>query len=389
MNGNMHRVGIFTTSGRDALYSPFINSVLYLSQCGYKVDIFALASDKFPAPEFNSADIQYIPIRLSRSHVPGGSQLITLLRINRLLRDKQYHFFIGFDPGGLINAAVLGVLRKTPYIYHSLEIVSESTLSTRRQRLKKFLERLLSKQAVLTITQDEVRADILARENRLDRNQVTVVYNAPLGEPLPAKSSWLRDRFRIPETQYIVLAVGSLIEEHLVDQIAESVSGWPEQFTLVLHGWFASEAFEKRLRQIANSQSDRVFISTELLPHDKRHLVFQSADIGLAFYKPVNENLRYVGAAAGKIFDFMRCGVPVIANDLPGMKELIEGNQWGVVISDSSAIPHVLSMIERHYQKYRDQSLRAFERYDFARSYARALNRILVKIGFDVNIQTR
>lgn len=367
---------MFTVSKLDFISAPLINSAIYLSECGYKVDIFALASDKFPVPRFASGDITYVPYRLPHPNAPGTTFIATPCRLNMLLGRKRYSFFVGFDPGGLVNAAVLGILRRTPYIYHSLEIVSESTLTNWRRKLDKQIERWLSRGAVLTITQDELRADVLARENRLDRSQVAVVYNAPLGEPFPARSSWLRDRFGIPETKYIVLGVGSLIERHMVDEIAASVKSWPDQFVLVLHGWFSDEAFEKRVYQIAEGQPNRIFVSTTLLPYEHKYLVFQSADVGVVFYKPVDDNHRYVGAAAGKLFDFMRCGVPVVVIDLPGMRELVEGNWCGVVVADSSGIAQALSKIHHHYQEYRDQSLSAYRRYDFAQSYAKALMRI-------------
>ncbi len=370
------RVGIFTALEYNLVSSPLINSIIYLSQHGYYVDIFAAPSKKFPAPEFDSSKVQYIPVKLPKFRLPWITQILKILIIRRKQRGKKYDFFIGFDPGGLKSAAILGLIRKTPYLYHSLEIYTEEAASKPYQRLQKSFERLLNRFAVFTITQDEVRADILTRENKLDRDKVLSVYNAPMGGVLLEKSSWLRERLKIPDKQCIILGVGSLIEEHMVEEIAKSVSVWPKGVVLVLHGWFPNKVFESKLRYIAKSQPGRIFISTELLPHDRKYLVFQSADIGLAFYKPINDNFRYVGAAAGKIFDFFRCGVPVIANDLPGFDKLIKKAGCGELVKDCSDLGSALQHILKSRDDYSKAAVNSFLKHEFSRNYKPVLNRL-------------
>lgn len=371
------RVAMFTAGKCNFISSPLINSAEYLASQGYAVEIYAVESDEFDAPTFASPDISYIPYPVPESRIVGSVFLSTPYRLNRLMGRNTYQFFVGFDPTGLVFAALLGKWRRTPYVYHSLEIVSESSLVGWRRKFDKKIERWFNGGAVLTITQDQHRADVLARENHLDRERIAVVYNSPLGDILPDKSQWFRERFDIPPTKFIVLGAGSLMKHHMIDRIVETVESWPEPFVLVLHGWFWGEGFEEKIREIADEHRDRVFISTTLLPHADKYQVFQSADIGLVFYDSIDDNLHFVGAAAGKLFDFMRCGVPVIALNLPGMKELIEDSGAGVVVDNVTDIPNALVDISHDYAHYNKRSLLAFDQYDFARSYEGALARIL------------
>lgn len=370
------RVAMFTGKALDFISAPLINSAEYLASLGYLVDIFARESRWLPVPTFDSFNISYIPYRIIDASFPGKTFLGTPHQLDRMMGDGPYEFFVGFDLPGLINAAMLGKWRRTPYIYHSLEIDCEAALLGWQRKFDKRIERWLNRGAALTITQDEYRADLLAFENHIDRERISVVYNSPFGELLPEKSDWLRQRFDIPSTKQIVLVVGSLIKEHMVDLIAATVESWPTQFVLVMHGWFSDKSIEEEVRRIAARNNERMFISTTLLPYSERNLVFQSANIGLIFYNPITDNHRYVGAAAGKLFDFMRCGVPVIAIDLPGMKELVEDSGAGAVVQDVTQIPATLDHILQDYGQYRDRSLATFDRYSFAQSYARALARI-------------
>lgn len=373
------RVALFSTTGSDMLSSPLINSAEYLGAQGYLVDVFGVESTQFAAPTFLSPNITYIPYRVTETQIPGTKLLFALYRLNRLVGRKSYEFLIGFDPPGLINAAVLGKWRRTTYVYHSLEICSEATLVDWREKFFKRIERWLNRGAILTITQDDQRADILARENRLDRGRIAVVYNSSFGDPLPEKSRWMRERFDIPSAKRVVLCVGLLSGVHMADLIAESVGSWPETFVLVLHGWFSVHRpdIEEKIRRIAAQHPDKVFISDTVLPPAEKYRAFQSVDIGLVFYKPINDNLRYVGAASGKLFDFMRCGVPIIALDLPGMKELVEDSGAGVLVPAAMEIPGALTSILSDYEHYSESSLAAFGQYSFAQSYEAALTRIL------------
>ena len=376
-NNTNKRVGIFSNSGYDIISNPLMNTVQYLCQLDYRVDIYGRQSKNFDLPFFDNEKVQYIIPKQSKHSIPYLNGILRLYSIYKhYLRGKRYDFFIGFDPGGLQDAACLGILTKTPYIYHSLEIVSMTDLTNYKSYIKKFIERILNKYALFTITQDELRANLIERENKIPREKIKIVYNSSIGNVIKTKSNWLRNNLAIPNDKVIVLAVGSLIKEHMIEEIVCCSSSWPKKYVLVLHGWFPDDEIEDRIKRCAIKYPERIYISEKILPFKDKYLISSSADIGLVFFKPVNENMRYTGAAAGKLFDFIQCGVPIIANNLPGMKNLVEDNGCGIVVDETEEIAHAVSAIDADYKLYSEKSCKAFLKYDFCNCYKNVLAEI-------------
>jgi hypothetical protein len=70
--------------------------------------------------------------------------------------------------------------------------------------------------------------------------------------------------------------------------------------------------------------------------------------VGVIPYQPVDLNTRY--CSPNKLFDFIECAVPIVANDLPYLRRIVGGDGLGVVA-----------------------------RLDGPESYADALNRVLTR----------
>lgn len=381
-NNTNKRVGIFSNSGYDIISNPLMNTVQYLCQLDYYVDIYGKQIKNFDLPLFDNEKVQYIIPTQSKRSIPYLNRILRLYSVYKhYLRGKRYDFFVGFDPDGLQDAACLGILTKTPYIYHSLEIVSASYLTSFKSCTKKYIERMLNKYALFTITQDELRVNLLEKNNRISRKKIKIVYNSSLGNVIKVKSDWLRNNLAIANDKVIVLAVGSLIKEHMIEEIVACSLTWPDKYVLVLHGWFPREKIENKIKQYSKKYPERIYISDKVLSFKDKYLVFSSADVGLVFFKPLNENMRYAGASAGKLFDFIQCGVPVIANNLPGMKNLVEDNGCGIVVDEIEEIAHVVSAIIADYKLYSDKSYKAFLKYDFSNCYEKILAEIENKIS--------
>jgi len=381
-NKKSKRVALCTMSGYDIISSPLVNLAKYLVQRGYEVDIFCVGSNKFPALHFDEAKICLIIANLPPSRIPFYKFFRIVAVFMKKAKKNSYSFLIGYDPKGLKVAALFSVFWRVPFVYHSLEISSMVLFLGWRQRAAKWLENILSKRALFCITQDETRAKCLSKENGVARDKILVLPNSPLGKSMPQKSRYFRDKFSIVDSKVMVLLVGSLIPEHMIEELVEAALYWPDQYVLVLHGWFADKKFEQRIRDSIVKNKDKIYLSTEVFPFKEKLLVFQSADIGLAFYRPINDNFIYVGAAAGKIFDFLRCGVPVIANDLPGMEELLTKPGCGEVVKSCEDIGAILSVISLKLNSYRKAALAVFDKYEFSRSAFPMINKIENVLGF-------
>jgi glycosyltransferase involved in cell wall biosynthesis len=290
----------------------------------------------------------------------------------RVCKQRKYDCLIGFGQKGMIFAGIMSVLLKMAFVYQSLELEPSQILI---HRILKWLEKAFNKRALLTVIQDEKRARVLAEKNGINRRRIIAVPNSTLGYADGSKSNYLRDRFKISAEKKIVFYSGSLADETMSADIIRSVRLWSEKFVLVMLGW-ADARYKEKLRSNAREYSGRVYLSFDLLPYEKVDLLFRSAEVGLALYDyhSSSPNIIHVGQAAGKVFQYFRFGVPSIVTDLPGLRELVCNDECGVCIDDISSIGAALEKIVERYNSYRENSLKAFSKYEFSGHYQKVID---------------
>lgn len=364
-------VALFTYFEWVSVSGSVLNTARFLSEKGYEVDLYLLNSDRFGAPVFGEDRIRCRPL------AAASFPLYALRAAWRYLwPHKRYAFTIGFDPQGAVITGLLSRLWRVPYLFHSLEIAGTDQSASFKRRAREAIERWFIRGALFLLTQDDRRADALARQYDVPRSKVLVAPNTPMGDALPARSDFLREKLGIAENECIVLAVGSLMRETMVDRATRAAFSWPKGFVLVLHGWIPDPELEAWLRVQAAKSDGRVRLSTDLLPESRKYEVFQSADIGLVLFAPVDQNFTLAAGSAGKLYDFMRVGVPVIGNDIPGMRELVEGNGIGHVVNGPEDIGTRLTEVWTRRDEHRMAGLASYDRYRFEKTYAGVLKRV-------------
>jgi glycosyltransferase involved in cell wall biosynthesis len=162
--------------------------------------------------------------------------------------------------------------------------------------------------------------------------------------------------------------------ETMVLEIIESVAGWPPGPVLVVHG-SPGRGYRLLLEAAAARFPGRVVFSSAIVPPERVDELFASAAVGLALYRPDDDNLRCVGHAAGKIFNLMKVGVPAIANDLPGLRELLEGNGCGLVVDGPEGIGRALGRLLARRAQSSAACRAAFPRFEFERNYREVVRR--------------
>jgi glycosyltransferase involved in cell wall biosynthesis len=364
-------IALFTCFEWVSISTSVINTARYLADRGYEVDLYLIPGGRFGEPVFAEPTIRKIVV-IPRRFLIGQLKFLWA----RWRKGKDYQFAIGFDPLGLVTAAMQRLVFGTPYVYHSLEILCVTRESHWKLRLLKKLERWAARRALLCLTQDAQRGAILANDLGIAQGRIGIALNSPIGPALPQRSEYLQRKLGIDASKTIVLAAGSLMREHWIDRILDSVDAWPADCVLVLHGWIPDSDFATQVMAESAKRPGRVFVSTDLLPDAEKYQVFQSAAIGLVCYEPTDDNLKYAAGSSGKLYDFMRVGVPVVANDIPGMRELVEGNSCGIVVQSAALIGQAISTLLAHYRTYSQSALAAYENCRFEASYEVALARI-------------
>jgi len=199
------------------------------------------------------------------------------------------------------------------------------------------------------------------------------VPNAPIGT-WAGEAAGAKARFPTPPGRPIVLHAGGVTPETMVLEIVQSMAAWPAEAVLVIHG-AGGEDYMQALRAAAAPHAGRVVFSTAPLPVEEVDRVYALADVGLAFYRPINDNFRFVGCASGKIFNLMKVGVPVVANDLPGMRALLDETGCGRVVADPAGIGDAIADLLGRRELCRERCAATFPRYEFARNYREVISR--------------
>lgn len=292
-------------------------------------------------------------------------------------KGKAYKYFIGFDPEGLIVATILGKLFKTPVVYHSLEFLfSSDTIIF--GKFTKFIEKRCNKRAIYTIIQDENRAELLMKENGVSREKILIVPNTNIGILTnKIEDNYWRRRFGIGEDKKIILYAGCLDKWAELEKLIKSTEFWPDDAVFLLHGWHYDDDYFDLLRRTAEPYKDKViFSSAGILSQDEYDHLVSSAFIGIAWFKKSILNLFHIGASSGKVFQALRCGLPVITNDLPDLKKLIEGNNCGVCVSNEKEIGEAIKTILTNYEMYSQNAFKCFEKYEFSKGYQAVIDKL-------------
>lgn len=377
-------VALITAYGWAGISSPVLNTMTYLTGRGIHCDQYYDYDKWYDESQINRPPIisplqqnivNRYPFRRNIIWRAFG-RMVGLSALERAavefalfpIRRPEYKFAIGYDPSGAIRAYCLSRLRKFPYLIHSLEISEKPPAS--RLEMKAFA----ASKAVLTT--DEQRGEIIARQYQLPEGKVIPLPNSSMGVFDGTKGKYFRDKWAIPDDVLIVLCTGSLVTDHCVDKIIESVPRWPDGFVLVLHGWALAAGLRDRVAAVNAQFPRRIFVSEEMLPFDKKATVFRSADIGFVTFNDASFNHRFGAGSAGKLYDFCQAGVPVLANDIPGMRKLVEGNRIGVVFGSFYEIGPALQAIKHSQGLYRPGCEQFFVSNEFGKAFEAILRQL-------------
>lgn len=293
---------------------------------------------------------------------------------------KEYEFVVGIDTYGLIAAGWSFNWRKTKLIYFSLELHFMEEFKYLAEKISKKLERYYHKRSKLTIIQDEFRLNALFEENKVikTKSNYVIVPNSSIGFHVDLKSSYFRELFNFKSSDVIILHAGGLSTGYMNKEIAEASAVWKEEHKLVFH--FASELSinSPSINELAILSQGKAYYSLKPVPLDKLELITASAQIGVVFYnKERGLNHSLIVGASGKLANYLKCGLPVIALDLPGFKELFDIYGCGVVVKNASEIEPAIEIILSNYNLFSENASRCFnERYEFESHFKKVFEKI-------------
>ena len=279
----------------------------------------------------------------------------------------RYDLVIAAGIRGLFLQGLDNLWRREPFIYLSLEMYFRDEMPSIKGQAFKALEGFFNRRAALTLIQDDLRAAVLASENKLVGHAIAIFPNSSLGHSVKANNSGslkMADKLGFPGKR-IALYPGSIFARWAMTRdLVEATADWPEEWVLLIHSKANLSIAQEFLPQRKQNALNNVVISNKPLSGSDYDDMVQAADVGIALYDGnFSKNLYYLGYSSGKISDYLRMGKPVIVNDLPKLRELVQENQCGVVIRDVSEIGKALETIAADYERYSENALKTFEQF--------------------------
>ena len=314
-----------------------------LSGSGHEVTVVALHKEGLPLEEergnWRVSRTRIASAALPRGTVFGAIKMVELA-INLVWKWRKVDAWHCND----IEAFVLGwcAQRLNPrlklvYDCHEFEAERNAKPAIER-RLVGWLERRMIRKAEAVITVSPSIADAY-RQRYADCGipEVHLVRNIPERESgksanttSDASPDHFRARFGIPPDDFIALYQGAFTYNRGLETALEAMEGLEDTgIHLVLMGYGPLQ----HLVDEAAQRWPHVHVHPAV-PYEEVLAHTRSADVGLVSVKPTC--LSYLYCLPNKLFEYILSGVPVLSNDLPDCRALIEDCGVGEVVNDDS-----------------------------------------------------
>lgn len=279
-------------------------------------------------------------------------------RSQKMLFDQ----FICFDLEGLHFQQELFAGNSKPIVFYSLEIRLKEDNETY------FLEEETRKNGSMKlvshiIIQSEERLDYLLQNYGLKKDMPAFILPVTYkGAKETVRTNFFYERLSIDKNKKICLHVGGIIPELNSIEMALAFKHLPD-WTLVFQGYKDEAYFEKFNEAITKEGLTNIYVSDFFAdkPEDLSTVV-SSCHAGIAWYADISENMRTAAYSSGKISMYLKCGLPVVANNYPSFKRLVEGNECGVCMGSFDELPQALTKVEENYSSMQQQAFALYEK---------------------------
>lgn len=339
-----------------------MESVESMAERGHSVDII-VSSNAFPPVAFSHRSIRVLVFKDSYT-------LIRYLYINffkkviKQIYQGKYDVVICLSEYSLIIGWITHLMLNQPYVYYNdeLHFGNESKRMLGKVYgffIKKF-ECIANRRVLFTVTQDQLRGQILAKINHIPLDTLRYLPNSRSGTAEIGKSFYMHDQFGFSHDTEIILWLGGSSPGDGAIELARATETWPSHYRMVFH--FPKRPMTNYMKSIlAYNGIGRTFVSVVPVSYKDVDKLSMSASIGLGLYADKGPNARYIGASSGKINFFLQSGIPCIVNKFEGLR-WVEENGAGICVDNASEVLSATQRIFSEYKKYQQQSVDTFNK---------------------------
>lgn len=265
-------------------------------------------------------------------------------RLFFLLLISKNDVLVSNDLDTLLANYLVSRIKSIPLVYDSHEYFTEVPELKGRAARKIWLaiERWIFPKLENVITVNDSIASIYKEKYGVD---VHVIRNLPLKNNILIKPISKKE-LGLDEGRNIIILQGSGINLDRGGEEAVLAMKSIENATLLIVG--GGDALPSLKAMVERELLDDKVKFIPRQTHVRLYSYTAAADLGLSLDKDTNLNYKY--SLPNKIFDYINCGIPVLASNLPEVRKIISGYDVGMVLENysvdaiSEAIKTMLSL---------------------------------------------
>ncbi len=361
------------------LRSPFLEKipslktlVINFAQRGVDVEIISSKDNKYPVPDFK--DFSNIKMTLIRQRSKKMEAPTSLKLLQAVLRSILYHksdYYIGGDD---VASGILHQLKKVFHIKYINFILEYPDINNSKE-----LKNIES--ADYIITHDHWHGNFISKYCSIRTNQMLFLPNASYTNAHKEHDNYLSTRLNISSDKLIILHSGGLGEWFCSKELALSAKKWDSSYVLVFHTSHIVENnpdFIEIKKEVDDSKN--ILFSTTPVPNIELDQLVASAKIGIATYslKVLGYRAENMGLAAGKIGNYLKCGIPVIATKVDSLSYL-EDYHCGILVENTDMIKDAIATIMKDYDTYMHGAYQCYTELWHPKKYCDAIYDTLFK----------
>jgi len=158
---------------------------------------------------------------------------------------------------------------------------------------------------------------------RFNSNKTVTVQNFPV----LTEFSKVERSFESEDRRKVLVYVGGLTRGRGIVECLKALELLPD-FTMHVAGPWESEQLKNECQEMCLDYADRITFHG-LLPRDEIVDLLSTASIGLVTLHPF---ISYQEAYPVKMFEYMACGLPVVASDFPLWRRIVDGAECGELV---------------------------------------------------------
>ena len=350
--------------------------VWFLLNHNHRITLITSESNKFILLSFDHENLQIIKVKQRSKRFESPTTLKLLWKTLSFVLTRRVDYLMGGDAIGNIIASKISRLLVKKHIFFMLEypqIITEKVQClTRLQRLE---NKSLEKSDII-ITHDKWHKQFLLTHFNLN-NKILLLPNSSFTPEIYMESNFLQKRLGV-QGQKIVLHSGGFGKWFKCKELADSTYNWDKNVKLFFHVSHRVED-DKYFEEVYESDyRGKVLFSLNPVSTYELDSLVASADVGIALYseKELGYRATYMGLAAGKIGNYLKCGVPIIATKLLSLS-YIETYQCGILVEKEKDIASAINKILSNRDMYSKNAHRCYRELWHPKSYLKKVGEII------------